>query len=169
MSINLTTDCSACVGLCCKAFQFEPGPDFAIHKPAGHGCPNLGSDFTCTIHADRVDQGFSGCLVFDCQGAGQRIVNEVYSDFDWTQNIPVKSDIIDAFRVLREVHRLYELIDVSAALPLNADQTSERTALLNALGHHPVSETWLAGFEQGPLPKRVAQYLQSLKSLLPRP
>ena len=169
MSLDLTTDCTACVGLCCKTFQFETGPDFAIEKSAGQSCPHLGSDFSCTIHADRVAKGFSGCLIFDCQGAGQRIVHEVYAGFDWPAAGALLPEMIDAFRVLREVHRLYELIDISGALPLSDDHAAERRDLLSQLGVQPINASWLAEFEQSALPQRATKYLKSLTVLVPHP
>jgi len=46
----LEADCAECVGLCCVAPAFSKSSDFAIDKEAGKACPNLGSDFGCTIH-----------------------------------------------------------------------------------------------------------------------
>lgn len=132
-------------------------------------CPHLGGDFGCTIHADRVAKGFSGCLVFDCQGAGQRMVQEVFVNHNWEDPQPITTRVIDAFRILRDVHKLYELVDVSDALPLTESLSKQRAGLLEDLGTQPATEAWLMGFEQSALPKRAMSYLKSLATLVPRP
>ena len=43
--------------------------------PAGKPCPNLREDFRCRIHEQLAERGFPGCVVFDCFGAGQRLVH----------------------------------------------------------------------------------------------
>ena len=48
---ELRADCTRCFGLCCVAPAFAASADFAIDKPAGRPCPNLGTDFRCGIHA----------------------------------------------------------------------------------------------------------------------
>jgi hypothetical protein len=72
----LEADCASCAGLCCIVPAFAKSSDFAIDKAAGKACPNLGGDFRCTIHQKLDEQGFHGCVVFDCFGAGQRITQE---------------------------------------------------------------------------------------------
>ena len=70
----LRADCSRCVGLCCVAPAFVASADFALTKPAGTPCPNLGADHRCGIHDRLRRSGFPGCAVFDCFGAGQHVV-----------------------------------------------------------------------------------------------
>jgi hypothetical protein len=72
----LEADCSSCAGLCCIVPAFVKSSDFAITKAAGKACPNLRGDFRCGIHERLDEQGFHGCVVFDCFGAGQRITQE---------------------------------------------------------------------------------------------
>ena len=72
--MDLVADCDRCAGLCCVAPAFARSADFAIDKPAGRPCPNLGADHRCGIHADLAERGFRGCTVYDCFGAGQHIV-----------------------------------------------------------------------------------------------
>jgi hypothetical protein len=68
---HLRADCANCFGLCCTALRFQASASFAIDKPAGTPCPNLLDDFRCGIHQHLRAEGFSGCTVWDCFGAGQ--------------------------------------------------------------------------------------------------
>ncbi|MEU8224057.1 pentapeptide repeat-containing protein [Kribbella sp. NPDC048915] len=70
---DLRADCGSCFGLCCIALTFSRSADFAIDKSAGEACPNLDGDHRCTIHSRLRDEGFPGCTVYDCFGAGQAI------------------------------------------------------------------------------------------------
>jgi len=89
MSATFAADCAQCAALCCVHTTFTKSADFAIDKPAGTPCPNLGEDHRCTIHADLRPSGFVGCVAFDCFGAGQRVVArqldaEAVSSSFWT-------------------------------------------------------------------------------------
>ncbi|WP_299039085.1 pentapeptide repeat-containing protein [uncultured Pseudokineococcus sp.] len=77
---TLRADCSRCVGLCCVAPAFAASADFAIDKPAGVACPNLRGDARCGIHDRLRPEGFPGCVVFDCFGAGQHVVSLVLGE-----------------------------------------------------------------------------------------
>jgi hypothetical protein len=78
MPTDLKADCARCAGLCCIAPAFARSSDFAIDKPAGRPCPNLGDDFRCGIHTELRERGFPGCVAFDCFGAGQRLIQETF-------------------------------------------------------------------------------------------
>jgi hypothetical protein len=99
---NLRADCSQCVGLCCVAPAFAKSADFAINKPAGHPCPNLQPDFGCGIHQDLRVRGFSGCTVFDCFGAGQKVVQVTFGGRDWR----AAPQMFDVFPIVRQLHEL---------------------------------------------------------------
>jgi hypothetical protein len=73
MRIELQADCTNCSGLCCVVPAFVKSSDFAIDKPAGTPCPNLQPDSRCGIHNSLRTQGFAGCAVYDCFGAGQQV------------------------------------------------------------------------------------------------
>ncbi|HWD81602.1 MAG TPA: pentapeptide repeat-containing protein [Kribbella sp.] len=70
---RLSADCGSCFGLCCVVLTFTRSADFAIDKPAGEACPNLSDDHRCTIHSRLRTEGFPGCTVYDCFGAGQEL------------------------------------------------------------------------------------------------
>jgi hypothetical protein len=98
---ELRADCANCVGLCCIALTFTKSADFALDKPAGEPCPNLGDDFRCTIHKDLRSKGFQGCTVYDCFGAGQAITSR-------GQSAP---EMFAALPILRQLHELLWYLD----------------------------------------------------------
>ena len=98
-------DCSRCAGLCCVALAFDRGPLFAIDKPAGEACPNLGLDCGCTIHADRAAHGFAGCSAYDCRGAGQ-LATGVFAGLDWRSSDATRRQMFRAFAIARELQQL---------------------------------------------------------------
>ncbi|MGK5679085.1 pentapeptide repeat-containing protein [Actinoplanes sp. URMC 104] len=103
---ELRADCSRCAALCCVAPAFAKSSDFAINKPAGTPCRNLGGDFLCTIH-ERLDQrGFHGCVVFDCFGAGQRLTQETFGGQDWQARPELAGPMFAALPVMRQLHEL---------------------------------------------------------------
>ncbi|MBW0092166.1 pentapeptide repeat-containing protein [Pseudonocardia sp. KRD-184] len=75
---DLRADCARCAGLCCVLPAFAASADFAIDKPAGTPCPNLRPDHGCGIHSSLRERGFPGCTVYDCFGAGQRVVQVTF-------------------------------------------------------------------------------------------
>ena len=103
---NLRADCANCFGLCCVAPAFTASADFAITKPAGHACPNLRTDFGCGMHERLRDDGFAGCTVFDCFGAGQRVAQETFGGRDWRTTAAIATEMFDAFAVMRQLHEL---------------------------------------------------------------
>ncbi|KOS64296.1 hypothetical protein AN161_03495 [Lysinibacillus sp. FJAT-14222] len=118
---SLQADCQSCFGLCCTALNIAASSDFAIHKAAGTPCPNLQSDFNCQIHSKLRDQGFKGCTVFDCLGAGQQVSQTTFHGQDWRKY----SEISDRmFRVFPIMEQLYEMIAyVAEALSYKVDSS----------------------------------------------
>lgn len=103
---DLRADCSRCVGLCCVAPAFAASADFAINKPAGRPCPKLRPDSGCGIHSDLREQGFPGCAVFDCFGAGQHVVQVTFGGQDWRQSQGTAEAIFAVFPVMRQLKEL---------------------------------------------------------------
>ncbi len=117
---DLRADCSACAGLCCVLPAFAASADFALDKPAGRACVHLTGTARCGIHADLRQRGFPGCTVFDCFGAGQRLVRVTAAER------PAADPAADpataaAFPVLRQLHELLWYLGEAAALPLPAE------------------------------------------------
>lgn len=138
---GLRADCSRCVGLCCVAPAFAASADFTIDKPAGRPCPNLGPESRCTIHTQLREQGFPGCAVFDCFGAGQHVVQVTFAGRDWRQSPATADAMFAVFPIMRQLKELlWYLAEAATLLPSGAlldevhwaqDQTAD------ALGHTP--------------------------------
>jgi uncharacterized protein YjbI with pentapeptide repeats len=114
----LRADCGRCFGLCCVAPAFSASADFAIDKPAGHPCPHLQPDFRCRIHNDLRGQGFRGCAVYDCFGAGQQVSQVTFGGRDWRRDPRAAAQMYEVFPVMRQLHEL--LWYLAAALALRA-------------------------------------------------
>ncbi|MGX5656461.1 pentapeptide repeat-containing protein [Geodermatophilus nigrescens] len=125
---DLRADCSACAGLCCVLPAFAASADFALDKPAGQPCVHLtGLEVgaaRCGIHADLRQRGFPGCTVFDCFGAGQRLVQVAA-----VQRPAEDPGVAAAFPVLRQLHELLWYLTEAATLPLEAPLRDDVAAL----------------------------------------
>jgi hypothetical protein len=126
----LEADCGSCAALCCVAPAFSRSSDFALDKPAGRPCPNLGDDFGCTIHEHLLGRGFRGCTVFDCFGAGQRLTTETFGGRDWRSAPELSGSMLATLPVMRQLHELMWLI--TEALGLD-EARRVREKLRNAL------------------------------------
>ncbi len=103
---DLRADCRRCVGLCCVAPAFSVSADFAIDKPAGRPCPNLAEDFRCSIHVRLRDEGFPGCVAYDCFGAGQRVTQTTFAGADWRRSPHVAERMFAVFSTTTQLHQL---------------------------------------------------------------
>ncbi|MEU1625264.1 pentapeptide repeat-containing protein [Streptomyces sp. NPDC020096] len=123
--LNLQADCASCFGLCCVALPFAASADFAVDKDAGQPCTNLRADFRCGIHTRLREKGFSGCTVFDCFGAGQKVSQTTFAGQDWRQVPHTARQMFDVFPVMRQLHELLwyltEALTLPSARPLHGD------------------------------------------------
>ncbi|WP_116248317.1 pentapeptide repeat-containing protein [Nocardiopsis sp. FIRDI 009] len=103
---HLRADCANCFGLCCVALPFTASADFAVDKDAGRPCANLREDFRCGVHSRLREEGFSGCTVFDCFGAGQRVSQGTFGGRDWRTHPGTARRVFDVFGVMRQLHEL---------------------------------------------------------------
>jgi uncharacterized protein YjbI with pentapeptide repeats len=123
---DLRGDCGQCFGLCCVALPFARSADFASDKRAGTPCPNLRGDHRCGIHATLRREGFTGCTVYDCFGAGQKVSQVTFAGQDWRTGSPEHArSMFDVFPVVRQLHELLwyltEALTLPAARPVHAD------------------------------------------------
>jgi uncharacterized protein YjbI with pentapeptide repeats len=123
---GLRGDCEQCFGLCCVALPFTASADFAIDKQAGKPCPNLRGDHRCGIHAELRPRGFTGCTVYDCFGAGQKVSQLTFGGQDWRNGSREQARrMLDVFPVVRQLHELLwyltEALTLPAARPVHAD------------------------------------------------
>ena len=115
--LDLAADCARCAGLCCVVPAFTRSADFAISKPAGQPCPNLGPDSRCAIHARLRDRGFGGCAAYDCFGAGQQTVQVTFGGRDWRSSPGLAAQMFAAFGVMRQLNELrWHLVQASELL-----------------------------------------------------
>ncbi|MEV4437760.1 pentapeptide repeat-containing protein [Streptomyces sp. NPDC049577] len=116
-ALDLLSDCANCFGLCCVALPFARSADFAVDKDAGKPCANLRTDFSCGIHANLRERGFSGCTVFDCFGAGQKVSQVTFDGRDWRQAPGTARQMFDVFPVMRQLHELLWYLNEALGLP----------------------------------------------------
>jgi uncharacterized protein YjbI with pentapeptide repeats len=114
---SLRADCERCAGLCCVAPAFAASADFAIDKAAGQACPNLLRDFRCGIHARLREDGFPGCVAYDCFGAGQKVTQVSFGGRDWRETPEIAAQVFEAFAVMRQLQELLWYLGEALTLP----------------------------------------------------
>ncbi|MBB5119228.1 hypothetical protein AF335_19395 [Streptomyces eurocidicus] len=149
--LGLRADCGSCFGLCCVALPFSASSDFAVTKAAGQPCGNLQQDFRCGIHAKLRGSGYTGCTVYDCFGAGQKVSQVTFGGRDWRADRDTARQMFESFPVMRQLHELLwyltEALALAPARPVHGDlrralEETERLTLHNpaALGEIDVAE-----------------------------
>lgn len=127
----LRADCGNCAGLCCVALAFAKPGGFAFDKEAGDPCTHLQEDFRCDIHPVLRERGFSGCTVFDCQGAGQKITQVTFGGRSWHQDPESRELMFATFQVMRPLHELLWYLNDAMSRP---QARPLRTELARAYG-----------------------------------
>jgi uncharacterized protein YjbI with pentapeptide repeats len=126
--LHLRADCAHCFALCCVVPAFAVSADFAINKKAEQACPHLQTGFRCDIHASLRQQGFRGCTVYDCFGAGQKVSQLTFGGQDWRQNPRIAKQMFGIFPIMRDLHELLwyltEALTLQATRPLYAELRS---------------------------------------------
>lgn len=135
--LHLRADCARCFGLCCVVPAFAASVDFAIDKAAGQACPHLQADFRCGIHSRLRQEGFRGCTVYDCFGAGQQVSQVTFGGQDWREAPRTARRMVAVFPIVRHLHELLWYLTealtlqparpVHAALSLALDETTRLT------------------------------------------
>jgi uncharacterized protein YjbI with pentapeptide repeats len=124
-SLKLAADCANCFGLCCVVPAFSAGADFAIDKAAGVACPNLAADFRCSIHPRLRQEGFAGCAVYDCFGAGQQVSQATFGGQDWQRVPETAEQMYEVFPIVRALHELLwyltEALTLQPAGPIHGE------------------------------------------------
>ena len=161
---DLRADCGRCVGLCCVALPFARSTDFAFDKAAGMPCPHLTRDDRCEIHARLRGEGFPGCEVFDCFGAGQRVVQVTFGGRSWRDGPEIARGMFDAFGTLRAVHEMRWYLadaadrDLPDELTREVAEAAERLATVSNAGAEELARFDVDGVraEVGALLDRVS-------------
>ncbi|HEX6870756.1 MAG TPA: pentapeptide repeat-containing protein [Micromonosporaceae bacterium] len=127
---ELRADCARCFGLCCVAPTFAASADFPFDKPAGQACPHLTERFRCGTHATLREQGFAGCTVYDCFGAGQKVAQVTFAGQDWRREPERAAQMFAVFAVMRHLHELLwyltEAIRLTPAGSLHSELAAAR-------------------------------------------
>jgi hypothetical protein len=134
---DLRADCSRCAGLCCVVPAFVRSSEFAIDKPSGIACPNLAAPeaghFRCSIHAELAERGFRGCTVYDCFGAGQRVVQGHFGGREWVSTPQERAAMFATFEVVERLHELLWYLGDVLERPAAAALRSELEGLRDAV------------------------------------
>jgi len=164
----LSPDCTRCAALCCVSLAFDRSAFFAFDKEPGVPCRHLTAEHRCGIHQDLASRGFTGCIRYECSGAGQRVTQEIFGGRSWRDDPALAQPMFDAFRAMRQVHELLLLLQTAGRLPLAPPLAQRRGDLVAALqppGGWSVGS--LAAFEQGSLPGEVRAFLVTLRGSVP--
>ena len=101
----LTADCSRCFGLCCVLLPFSAASGFGADKASGTPCTHLDGADRCRIHATLREDGWPGCTVFDCFGAGQQVSQVTYGGVSWREQDNL-GEMAAVLSVMRQLHEM---------------------------------------------------------------
>ena len=122
---SLAADCDRCCGLCCVASAFAQSPEFAFDKDAGKACSHLSKGFRCGVHDTLRVLGLSGCIAFDCYGAGQKVTQTTFGGTDWRGDPEVAEQMFEVFSTMRQLHTLLmhldQALEFAAAQPMHEE------------------------------------------------
>lgn len=162
-SPDFSADCARCAGLCCVAFAFDRSTEFAHDKAADEPCHNLDAGFGCTIHSKLDLVGYPGCVRFDCHGAGQRVVQDLFGGTDWRAEPGIFSEMMAVFRVMRRLHALLEMLHTADSLDLDEQTERLRLSLIEKLDPTPAwTRKTITGFDIDSADAQVSGFLRSL-------
>lgn len=120
---KLRADCARCCGLCCVAPPFDAAQGFGFDKPAHSPCKHLEPNFSCSIHRERLALGFSGCVSFDCYGAGQRTTQQMFGGASWRESPDLAARMFTVYSRLRVFHELLSLLAAARERACSAPMT----------------------------------------------
>ena len=163
--VELSGDCRRCAALCCVALSFDRSDHFGCDKAANTPCRHLTAQHDCALHDDLPGHGFAGCAHYDCVGAGQRVVQELFGGRTWRTAPHLTRAMLDAFRALRDVHELLVLLDAAKRLPLSPAQHARRRELWSALVPDTLTHDTLSALARHA--PHVFDFVRSLRPLVP--
>jgi hypothetical protein len=112
--LELVADCSRCAGLCCVLLPFKRTDGFGVDKAGGDPCANLDDSNLCRIHDRLSESGWTGCVRYDCQGAGQHVTQATYAGRDWRAGEVDLGEMAATFSVMRVLHAHLSELDPSS-------------------------------------------------------
>ena len=125
---------------------FSADSGFGATKPGGRPCLNLLADDRCGIHDTLREDGWPGCTVFECFGAGQQVSQVTYRGVSWREqgNLAEMGAVLSAMRQLHEM--LVHLGEVDRRSPDRAAATA-RTEI-EGLTHRDPEELLAADMDE---------------------
>lgn len=159
---HLSADCARCTALCCAAFHFDRSDLFAFEKPAGKPCPNLDEIGLCRIYDRRLDEGFRGCVEYDCLGAGQRVTKAVSAERGWLGAPALQGSLIETFLATERAHRLILLLSEARKLDLSTEDRGRLDRLEAAVDQAALQPVGVARLE-----REIRRYLETLRLYVP--
>jgi uncharacterized protein YjbI with pentapeptide repeats len=144
-------DCQNCFGLCCVALPYAKSADFAFDKNGGTPCQNLQNDYRCRIHHNLRNEGFRGCTVYECFGAGQKVSQVTYDGSDWRDNPESAKEMFEVFPIMQQLHEilyyLNEAIHLEVTKPIHRELQAalDETETLTTLSPAAILDLDVAG------------------------
>jgi hypothetical protein len=89
---------------------FSASAGFGVDKPGGRPCLNLLEDDSCRIHATLREDGWPGCTVFECFGAGQQVSQVTYAGVSWREPDSPPHRMAEMGAVLTVMRQLHEML-----------------------------------------------------------
>jgi uncharacterized protein YjbI with pentapeptide repeats len=128
----LSSDCGSCFGLCCVLLSFSRDAGFGVAKASGTACHHLDASDGCGIHATLREDGWPGCTVFECFGAGQQVSQVTYAGVSWRENDNL-GEMAAVLSVMRQLHEMLILLsEVERRLPGAAAAVLHRVTALTS-------------------------------------
>ncbi|WOI53352.1 hypothetical protein [Parvularcula sp. LCG005] len=165
MSHSLTPDCDQCAALCCVALAIDKGQKFSFDKAAGTPCQHL-DHHRCSIHDVLTSKGCSGCVDYQCDGAGQRVIQELFEGRSWQEDSALLTPMMRAFADVRAVHAQLVLLREARKLSLSPAEETRATTLEEALNHTVRYAPERRGEAIRALVDEVAVFLRTLAPLV---
>ncbi len=166
---DLTPDCASCAALCCVAYPFDVGAEFALAKATDSPCPNLCAH-SCSIHDTLTPDGFAGCVAYSCAGAGQRVTQVLFDGESWRDDEDLLSHMTYALRVLRPIHEALLILREASNLPIPAPVRARCVALMAAMCPQDAKSIWdFEAHEVQDALAEVPQFIPSLASYVTAP
>ncbi len=138
-SLSYTGDCAQCSAWCCRVYEFTPSEAFAEAKPALQACNYLSCQHRCQIHPRRSELGYSGCIAYDCYGAGQLITQKQKLAGPLTEHELFRA-YLNARSLLEQCAQLTLALSVFAAEPHNGRAVRRQREKLHRLLARPLPQ-----------------------------
>ena len=114
--------------MCCVLTSFSREAGFGTSKASGTACHHLDAADRCGIHATLREDGWPGCTVFECFGAGQQVSQVTYAGVSWREhdNLGEMAAVLSVMRQLHEM--LFLLREVERRVPAATTTLVERVS-----------------------------------------